>query len=197
MTQFELMDKILTDGQGSIRMAQIKDTGISKPVFYDFVSTRKLEKVGPGIYMSQDAWRDEMYLIHLRYSQAVFSHESALFFHDRSDSVPHHYTVTMRTGYNTTKPRADGIHVFTIKKELHDVGIETAKTPFGHDVPVYNAERTICDILRSRSSIEAFILQDAIKRYARSREKDLGRLMRYAPLFHVEKLVRQYMEVLL
>ena len=70
-------------------------------------------------------------------------------------------------------------------------------TPFGNAVPVYDAERTICDLIRSRSNIEMQTFQDALKQYARSREKDLRKLMRDARMFHVEKILRQYLEVLL
>ena len=62
-----------------------------------------------------------MYLIHLRFEQAVFSHETALFFHDLTDREPTEYTVTVKTGYNPTRLKAEGLQVFTIKAELHDV----------------------------------------------------------------------------
>ena len=39
--------------------------------------------------------------------------------------------------------------------------------------------------------------QDALKQYAKRKEKDLRKLMRYAQMFRVEKLLRQYLEVLL
>ena len=71
------------------------------------------------------------------------------------------------------------------------------QTPFGHPVPVYDLERTICDVLRSRNSMELKTLQSALKQYARRRDKDLRTLTRYARLFHVEKILRQYLEVLL
>ena len=58
-------------------------------------------------------------------------------------------------------------------------------------------ERTICDILRSRNSMETQVFQDALKMYSKRRDKDLQNLMDYAKLFHVEKLMRQYMGVLL
>lgn len=70
-------------------------------------------------------------------------------------------------------------------------------TPFGHAVLVYDAERTICDIIRSRSGIETQTFQDALKQYAAKKDKDLRKLMQYAQMFHVEKMLRQYMEVLL
>ena len=58
-------------------------------------------------------------------------------------------------------------------------------------------ERTICDLLRSRSSMEIQTFQGALKMYARRKDKDLRTLMRYAGMFRVEKILRQYLEVLL
>lgn len=83
--------------------------------------------------------------------------------------------------------KAEGIQVFTIKADLHDVGLTTAKTPFGHTVPVYDMERTICDLLRSRSRIEIQTFQGALKAYARRKDKNLRALMQYAGMFKVEK----------
>jgi len=37
----------------------------------------------------------------------------------------------------------------------------------------------------------------ALKRYAANRQKNLSLMMEYAKAFHIEKAVRQYMEVLL
>jgi hypothetical protein len=79
----------------------------------------------------------------------------------------------------------------------NDVGLTTAKTPFGHTVPVYDMERTICDLLRSRSRIEIQTFQGALKAYARRKDKNLRALMQYAGMFKVEKILRQYLEVLL
>lgn len=130
-------------------------------------------------------------------SAGSFSHETALFFHDLTDRDPLAYSITVKTGYNPTRLKDEGVQVFTIKAELHEVGLTTAQTPFGHDVPVYDMERTICDVLRSRSHIEMQTFQDALKAYARRKDKDLRTLVRYAKLFRVEKILRQYLEVLL
>ena len=52
-------------------------------------------------------------------------------------------------------------------------------------------------MLRSRSHILYVYLLDALKAYARRKDKDLRTLVRYAKLFRVEKILRQYLEVLL
>lgn len=95
MGQFEQLDQMLTAQEGMLRTSQVVSSGISKPVFYDYVRSRDLDRVAHGIYLSKDSWVDAMYLLHLRFEQAVFSHETALFFHDLTDREPIEYTVTV------------------------------------------------------------------------------------------------------
>ncbi len=197
MDRFEQLDHMLETQDGLIRTGQAVSAGVSKPVFYDYVQSRDLDRVAHGMYLSKDAWLDTMYLLHLRCSQAVFSHDSALLLHDLTDRVPLQHTITVKTGYNPTRLKEEGVQVFTIKPELHEVGLTTMQTAFGHDVLVYDMERTICDLLRSRRHIEIQTYQDALKQYFRRKDKDLGALMRYAALFQVEKLLRHYLVVLL
>ena len=84
-----------------------------------------------------------------------------------------------------------------VKKELFDEGIVVTNSPSGHFVRTYNAERTICDLFRSRNRIEIQDLQAAIKEYVRLKEKNIPQLLRYARAFSVEKQVQQYLEALL
>ena len=114
-----------------------------------------------------------------------------------TDREPLEYEITVKTGYNPSKLKGDGIKVYTIKKELHGEGIITMQTSFGHLVPVYNMERTICDIIRNRNNTEIQTFQTALKQYAKRKDKNLRLLMQYAAEFHVDKILRQYFEVLL
>ena len=197
MSQFQQLDKLMESQNGMLRTRQALEAGISKPVFYQFVRSRDLEQASHGIYISKDSWVDTMYLLHLRCPQAIFSHEVALYFHDLTDREPLKYSVTVKTGYNPTKLKADGIQVYTIKEELYEIGLTSAQTPFGHEVPAYDKERTICDILRSRNRIETQTFQDALKSYVRRKDKDLRRLLQYAKLFRVEIILNNYLKVLL
>ena len=194
---FEQLDRLLTEHDGMLQTAQVIASGIVKPIFYEYVKEKNLQQVAHGIYVSEDAWVDAMFLLHLRCNQAVFSHESALFFHDLTDREPSKYSVTVRRGYSPTRLKAEGLSVYTMKPELFDVGLSSGQTPFGHTVPVYDMERTICDLLRSRSRIEIQTFQGALKAYARRKDKNLRALMQYAGMFKVEKILRQYLEVLL
>ena len=103
MSQFQQLDQLMERQDGMLRTGQALAAGISKPVFYQFVQSRGLEQAAHGIYLSKDAWVDAMYLLHLRCPQAVFSHETALFFHDLTDREPLAYSITVKTGYNPTR----------------------------------------------------------------------------------------------
>ena len=197
LERFAQLDGLLAEQDGMLQTSQAVARGIVKPIFYEYIKERKLEQVAHGIYVSEDTWIDAMFLLHLRCGQAVFSHESALFFHDLTDREPSPYAITVRRGYSTTRLKAEGLSVYTIKPELFDVGVSSGQTPFGHTVPVYDMERTICDLLRSRSRIEIQTFQGALKAYARRKDKNLRALMQYAGMIKVEKILRQYLEVLL
>ena len=153
MERFAQLDELLAEQDGMLQTSQVVARGIVKPIFYEYVKEKNLQQVAHGIYVSEDTWIDAMFLLHLRCGQAVFSHESALFFHDLTDREPSQYSVTVRRGYSPTRLKAEGLSVYTIKPELFDVELSSGQTPFGHTVPVYDMERTICDLLRSRSRI--------------------------------------------
>jgi predicted transcriptional regulator of viral defense system len=71
------------------------------------------------------------------------------------------------------------------------------KTSAGKEVPVYDLERTICDIVRSRNKLGTETFLAAIKQYAASPKKNLNRLNDYAKQLRVANILHRYLEVLL
>lgn len=185
------------DASGILLTKHALQGGIKKDTLYRFLTDNQFEKVAQGVYLSPEAWEDTIFVLHQRCPQAVFSHDEALFYHGLIDREPMQPTLTIYSGYNTKNLKASGVNVFTIKKELLSIGKIEVENSFGHKIPLYNLERTMCDLMRSRRSFEIQDFQTAIKNYVKHPNKNLTTLMTYAPLFRVEKLIRQYMEVLL
>lgn len=187
----------IVDDSGILLTKNAIEAGISKHALYNFIRDNGFEKAAHGVYASPETWKDENYILSLRCPQGVLSHDEALYYHGLTDREPLQKTITIYTGYGTSRMVADGIEVFTVKKELLDIGKEIVKTSYGHDIPLYNRERTICDLIRSRNRFEIQDFQTALKTYIMGKNKNLNRLMEYAKLFHVDKKIREYMEVLL
>ena len=193
----ENLQSILSQNGGTITTAQANEVGISNERLRLLLKAGELERVTFGVYISPDEFEDRMYVAQLRRPKIIYSHETALFLHDLTDRDPLEYVVTVPTGYNAARLREDGIKVYTIKRELHEDGIVRLPTMFGNEVTCYGLERTICDCLRSRNQMDIAVVTDAMKRYAKRRDKNLNTLMKMAETFKVAKPLRSYMEVLL
>ncbi len=191
------LQSILKQNGGIVTTAQANEAEVSNVRLRLLVHSGDLERVATGIYILPDEFVDWMFIALLRRQKIIYSHETSLFLHELTDRDPINYMVTVPTGYNPTRLREDGFTVFTIKRELHEIGITKRKTMFGNSVTVYDMERTICDCLRSRNKLDIAIVTDAIKRYAKRKDKNLNKLMQMAETFKVTKLLRGYMEVLL
>jgi predicted transcriptional regulator of viral defense system len=156
-----------------------------------------LEKIASGTYLSKDGFKDNMFILQVRKKCCIFSHETALYLHDLTDRDPFELSVTVPKGYNATQLKKEGIKVYIVAKELYKFGIEEAHTDFGRMIKVYNKERTICDMIRNRNNVDKYILNDAMKRYFRSKEKNIHLLMEYAELLKVQKIIKKEYSILL
>jgi len=162
-------NQFLLQNGGIITTAEANKVGISNERLRLLTRSGKLEKASYGVYISPDEFDDKMYITQQQKSKIIYSHGTALFLHDLTDRTPIRYTVTVPTGYNATRLHDINLNVFTIKKELHLIGVTQLKTMFGHNVTTYDMERTICDCLRSRNKMDIVIITDAVKRYARTK----------------------------
>lgn len=193
----ELLNSVAASQGGIIKTSDAVAIGVTKTAFAAFVRDNHYKKISHGIYLAPSAWPDEMYLLQQRCPKTVFSHETALYLLDLTDQEPMQLSVTAKTGYNPAHLSADGIKTYTIKRELFPIGVTQQKTSFGHQVNLYNAERTICDLIRSRNSIDPRCLQEALKRYVSGKKKDIPLLLEYAKVFHVKRYLKPYLEALL
>ncbi|WP_294099371.1 type IV toxin-antitoxin system AbiEi family antitoxin domain-containing protein [Proteiniclasticum sp.] len=191
------LQSVLNQNGGIITTAQANEVGVSNERLRLLVHSGDLERVTTGIYVLPDEFTDKMFIVQLRRPKIIYSHETALFLHELTDRDPISYMVTVPTGYNPTRLREDGFTVFTIKRELHEIGVIKLKTIFGNSVTVYDMERTICDCLRSRNNLDIAVVTDALKRYVKRKDKNLNKLMQMAETFKVTKLLRGYLEVVL
>ena len=138
-----------------------------------------------------------MFAMQRKYPKLIYSHETALFIHGLSDRTPFEYSATVPSGYKVVSNVADRFKIYYVKKELHLLGVTSGKSSFGNQIIVYNIERTICDIIKSRSRVDIQILNEALKRFIGIKSSDYLLLMDYAKKLNIETVIKNYLEVLL
>ncbi|MBQ9784203.1 MAG: hypothetical protein IJW29_01745 [Clostridia bacterium] len=171
--------------------------GISKAMLYKLCKQEKIHRIVKGQYILPDDMQDELLSISKRSDKVIFSHETALYLHGISDRTPFEHTITAPSDCIPSAAVKAECKVYYIKPELFDMGRTTLRTPAGNEVPAYDLERTICDIIRSRNKLGTETFLAALKMYAANPKKDLNKLNAYAKKMRVSNILRQYLEVLL
>ena len=197
MNENELLKKLAEQGGNIITTRAAEAAGISRSVLYKRSKEGKIQRIAQGQYMLVDDMPDELLSISLRTEHLIFSHETALFLHGISDRTPFVHSVTSPANRVPSPALREECKVYYIKPELFDLGKTKMVTPFGNQVPCYDLERTVCDIIRSRNKMGTETFLAALKQYAASPKKDLNRLNSYAKKMSLTNVVRQYLEVLL
>ena len=188
----------ISDQSGNIITTNAAETvGISRAMLSNLCRVGAIQRIAQGQYMLVDDMPDELLSISLRTKNLVFSHETALFLHGISDRTPFVHSITAPANRVPSPALREECKVYYIKPELFELGQTKLSTPFGNQVPCYDLERTVCDIIRSRNKMGTETFLAALKQYAASPKKDLNRLDSYAKKMSLTNLVRQYLEVLL
>ena len=193
----EAIFKMLEKNNGIITSAQVTEAGFQRRILSELAATDKIIRIERGIYALPDVWEDEMYFLQYRYAKGIFSNETALYLHSLSDRTPQTYTITVPHGYNSAALKKHNVKLKFAALEIYELGIMDLLSPSANPIRVYDKERTLCDIVKGNNTCDIQLVNQAMKVYAASRDKDMAKLLRYAELLRVKPKILRYMEVLL
>lgn len=193
----EKLRRHLNSHNGILFTSDLTELGIPRTYLSILQKNGEVQRVSRGLYSVANNLIDEMAVLQLRYKTAIFSHETALYLLGLTDRSPLFYSVTFPAGYNATLLKASGVKVYFVNRALVQLGSITIKSPNGNDIKTFNLERTVCDVVRSRNQMDIQFLNETLKKYVARRERNIDRLYDYAIKFRVQKIIREYIEVLL
>lgn len=159
MDSIEKIQKLLKKKNGIITTNEAKELGVNSRILTRMIERGIIERVERGIYISVDTIEDIYFTAQAICKKGIFSHETALYFHDLCDRTPIKLQLTVPTNYNNRLIKNKNYQFFYLKDELYEIGIAEMNTPYGNKVKVYDLERTICDIIRNKRKLRLHYLQ--------------------------------------
>lgn len=197
MNKEEQILKLLEKNNGILTIEEVNYNNINTIFLTRLVREGKIERIKKGLYVLPNTWGDE-YFNTIYGNNAIYSYDTALYFLNLCQSVPHIYNITVNRGYNGSLKNNKKVILHFVRKEVFDIGKIEIKSPQGQIVKIYNAERCICDLLKDKEHQDIETIKYAINEYLNDKNKrDIPKLIEYSKIFNVEKDINKYLEVLM
>lgn len=186
--------KILIDkNKGYITTKEIDENRIGRDYLKKMVSSKDIIKVARGVYIDSDIVEDPFYTFQLRYPNIIFSHFTALSFYDMTELISYNYDITCIN--NTYSKSLKKHNVFYVKKEWYDIGVSEIIDNYGYKIKVYDLERCICDIIRSKKRLDMEQVKKSVKAYVNRKDKNLINLSKYSKEMGINEEVMNFVNM--
>ena len=193
-SNIEIIESIMKMNNGYVTSKELSNLGIHRMYLNIMKEKGMIEKVGNGIYIDSNKIEDSYYVFNLSMPNTIFSHMTAIYFHGLSIKAPDDkYDITIRKTYNSKHLKNH--EVFYVSDDIYELGLTEAETPMGNKVRVYDIERCICDIIRSKNRMDLEHVKYSIREYIKRKDKDLIKLSKYADKMGIKKEVMDFVEV--
>lgn len=190
------IEQLIEEDKGYLITSKAVDAGISKMSISKYVKDHNMEKVAHGIYILDDVWPDELFILQERNKNIIYSGETALYLHGLTDREYQHICFTVPTGYNAVHIKKANKEVHYAKDDTLQMGVCEVTSSSGNLVRAYDKERCICDMIRERKKYDVQVFQTAMKEYMASKDKNVSLLVEYAVKLDIRDKVMIYVEVL-
>lgn len=193
-SNIEIIESIMKMNNGYVTSKELSNLGIHRMYLNIMKEKGMIEKVGNGIYIDSSKIEDSYFVFSLELSNVVYSHMTALYFHGLSIKAPNDkYDITVPNNYFNYKIKEH--NVFYVDKAIYELGLTKVKTPMGNSVRVYDIERCMCDIIRSKNRMDSEHVKYSIRAYLKRKDKDIVKLSNYASQIGIKEEVMNYIEV--
>lgn len=193
-SNIEVIESIMKMNNGYVTSKELDNFGIHRMYLNSMWKKGLVEKVASGIYIDINKIEDNYYVFNLSMPNTIYSHMTALYFHGLSIKAPNEkYDITVRKTYNSKHLKNH--EVFYVSDDIYELGLTEVKTSMGNNVRVYDVERCICDIIRSKNRMDSEHVKYSIRAYLKRKDKDLVKLSNYAKEIGIKEEVMNYIEV--
>lgn len=171
--------------------------GITGKALQARISAGEIIKLKPGYY----AWADRMSdmtdneIAATVMPNGTLYHLSAATLYELTTVIPDMVHIAVpNKGRAPKRPVYPPIALTIFKPEIFELGRTTIRLAYG-EAPIYDRERTVCDLFKHRDQIGADIVLEVIRNYMRG-AKGIQTLYQYAEQMRLLTKLRPYVEAL-
>jgi predicted transcriptional regulator of viral defense system len=184
---------------GFIRTRDVLAARIHNTYLKKLLDAGKLEQVKRGLYRLTDipmSTHDTLIQAAMSVPHGVVGMLSALAYYNLTTITPWEVSVVIEQGKKAFLPAYPPIKIYHFASAIFLAGITIVKVD-GHSLRIYKKEKALCDCIRYRNQLGMDVVRECLRTYLKNSNRDLDMLIKYAKVCKVEKLLKNYLEVLL
>ena len=195
----EAAKELFLNHGGILRTGEALDLGIHRRTLYAMRDSGLLERLDRGLYRLADLpplSDPDIVTVARKIPDGVICLISALHFYDMTTQIPHAVSIAVRRGKEPPRLSYPPTKIYAFSGEAYTEGIEQRvidETP----VRVYSVEKTLADCFKYRHKLGMDIVREALDFYRKNRKPNRRKLLRFARICRVEKIMRPYLEAFL
>lgn len=189
---------ILPEDQKIFSMKELKEEGFSQYKVSKLVEEGKLIKLNKSYYENVEYRGEEsdFYYVEAYAPKGVICLLSAAVYYHLTTFIPDAVDVAIpRKAKVSTMPEWPQMNVLHYTDDRHELGVTTIKEG-KNEFQIYDIEKTVVDIVFYREKVGIEQAKEILVTYLQRKDRNLNRLLKYAKLMKCDKMMRQYLEVL-
>ena len=186
---------IFKANKGVLRTSEAIKAGIHPRTLYTLRDNGDIKLISRGIYRLANLpalSNPDFAAVAKRVPQGVICLISALAFHKLTTQIPHEIYIAVSRSAGRPRIHYPPIKTYQFGNAVLRAGIETHAID-GINVQVYKPEKTLADCFKYRNKIGISIFQEALKMYRQRRKPNFDKVLEYAKVCRVDRLIKPYL----
>jgi predicted transcriptional regulator of viral defense system len=152
----------------------------------------KLVRVKRGVYAKEIALADTMVDVEALIPGGILCMFSAWEHYGLTTQVPQQYDIAIKRGRKIVVPQYPNFKLHNLSDNALNLGV-TTETISGYKVKIFDLEKCICDAVKFRNKIGIDVCTEIIKNYLKRPDRNIAKLMKYAKILRVAKILEMYL----
>lgn len=152
----------------------------------------ELVRIKRGVYAKEIDLNDTMIDVEAIAPDEILCLFSAQEHSELTTQIPQQFDIAIKRGRKVVLLEYPKIRLHNLSENSLNLGVSTA-TISGFKVKIFDIEKCVCDAVKFRNKIGMDVCIEIIRNYLKYGDRNISKLMKYARVLRVAKILEMYM----
>jgi predicted transcriptional regulator of viral defense system len=193
------IEQLFHKKRGLLRTSQALAAGIHPRQLYALRDRGVVEQLSRGLYRlaaMPPLGNPDLVIVATKVPAGVICLISALSYHEITTQIPHEVHLALPKGAEPPRLKHPPVRPVWFGGEAYLAGVEIHRVD-GVAVRDYSPEKTLADCFKFRNRVGLDVCLESLKLYRQRKRVNVDKLLRFARICRVERVMRPYLEATL